>query len=177
MSSSSLTATTPGSSAPPSVASMSPQSPSSGPPASSTAPLTVPQLLEIYATTPEPYKAALDHAVTDRNALSSQNAQLWKLIEKQRSGYGQILRDLERVRAERDHYRQRSSTAGDKDKAKDISKRPKDRPPEHADASSSDAHGNVTPKLGKQWSDEQRKFPIPLTQFPALFFCAVDERL
>ncbi|KAL0953422.1 hypothetical protein HGRIS_004658 [Hohenbuehelia grisea] len=154
MPSSSLAASASSSSAPPAQASMSPQPPSSGSPSSTTAPLTVPQLLEIYASTPEPYKAALDHAVTDRNALSSQNAQLWKLIEKQRSGYGQILRDLERVRAERDHYRQRSATAQDRDKPKDSSRRLKDKPPELGDTSPHDAHGNTTPKLSKQWPDD-----------------------
>jgi RalA-binding protein 1 len=49
--------------------------------------------------------AALEAILQERNTLASQNAQLWKLIEKQRSGYNQILKELERVRGERDAYR------------------------------------------------------------------------
>jgi RalA-binding protein 1 len=51
--------------------------------------------------------AALEQAVADRNVLSGQNTQLWKLIEKQRAGYNQILKELERIRAERDSYKNR----------------------------------------------------------------------
>jgi len=46
--------------------------------------------------------AALEHAVNDRNVLTAQNTQLWKLVEKQRTGYNQILKELERIRGERD---------------------------------------------------------------------------
>lgn len=41
--------------------------------------------------------------------LLTQNAQLWKLIEKQRSGYANVLRELERVRGERDQARYRGA--------------------------------------------------------------------
>jgi RalA-binding protein 1 len=59
----------------------------------------------------------LDQALSERNQLSSQNSQLWKLIEKQRSGYNQMLKELERVRAERDSLRARlASGEGGKDK-------------------------------------------------------------
>lgn len=47
-------------------------------------------------------RAALDAVITERNMLSSQNAQLWKLIEKQRVGYAGVMKELDRVRAERD---------------------------------------------------------------------------
>jgi RalA-binding protein 1 len=47
----------------------------------------------------------LEQVVTDRNVLSGQNTQLWKLIEKQRTGYNQILKELERIRSERDSYK------------------------------------------------------------------------
>ena len=57
--------------------------------------------------------AALEHVVSDRNMLASQNSQLWKLIEKQRAGYSQILKELERVRTERDIYKVRLQTLGD----------------------------------------------------------------
>lgn len=41
---------------------------------------------------------ALENVVNERNMLSNQNTQLWRLIEKQRS----VGKELERVRAERD---------------------------------------------------------------------------
>ncbi|KAG9014360.1 hypothetical protein FRB94_012766 [Tulasnella sp. JGI-2019a] len=47
-------------------------------------------------------RTALDAVITERNMLSSQNAQLWKLIEKQRVGYAGVMKELDRVRAERD---------------------------------------------------------------------------
>lgn len=47
-------------------------------------------------------RGALETVLSERNMLSSQNAQLWKLIEKQRVGYSSLMKELERVRAERD---------------------------------------------------------------------------
>ena len=61
--------------------------------------------------------AALDDAVQERNMLSSQNAQLWKLIEKQRTGYAQLMKEIERVRGERDVYRSRLSALGENPEA------------------------------------------------------------
>ncbi|KAG6812828.1 hypothetical protein H0H92_016097 [Tricholoma furcatifolium] len=90
------------------VASASHSTPFSTTPSSSSSavnkdrPLTSAYLLKANANTSDPKLAALEQAVNDRNALSAQNAQLWKLIEKQRSGYNQILKELERVRGERD---------------------------------------------------------------------------
>ncbi|KAH9933347.1 uncharacterized protein B0H18DRAFT_983177 [Fomitopsis serialis] len=52
--------------------------------------LTVESMLAAHANTRDPTRSALDTA----------NAQLWKLIEKQRSGYGQLMKELERVRGE-----------------------------------------------------------------------------
>ena len=66
---------------------------------------TVEALLKQHASSPDPTAAALDQAVADRNILSGQNTQLWKLIEKQRAGYNQILKELERIRGERDSYK------------------------------------------------------------------------
>jgi RalA-binding protein 1 len=57
--------------------------------------------------------AALESAVSDRNGLAGQNAQLWKLIEKQRAGYSQMLKEIERVRGERDAYRHRLHVLGE----------------------------------------------------------------
>ena len=45
---------------------------------------------------------ALESVLSERNMLSSQNTQLWKLIEKQRAVHGNAIKELERVRAERD---------------------------------------------------------------------------
>ncbi|KAI0331498.1 hypothetical protein GY45DRAFT_1322303 [Cubamyces sp. BRFM 1775] len=70
-------------------------------------------LLAANATSPNPPLAALDAAVGERNSLSSQNTQLWKLIEKQRSGYNHIMKELERMRGERDLYRGRLQQLGE----------------------------------------------------------------
>lgn len=61
--------------------------------------------------------AALESAVADRNVLSGQNTQLWKLIEKQRAGYSQILKEIERIRGERDAYRHRLHVLGESTEA------------------------------------------------------------
>lgn len=81
--------------------------------ASSTAPITAESLLNAHATSTNPPMAALDAAVTDRNSLAAQNTQLWKLIEKQRTAYGQIMKELDRVRGERDLYRSRLHSLGE----------------------------------------------------------------
>ena len=67
--------------------------------------MSVDALLKQHVAAPDPRTTALEQAVNDRNVLSAQNAQLWKLIEKQRAGYNQILKELERIRGERDGYR------------------------------------------------------------------------
>ncbi|ESK85055.1 hypothetical protein Moror_15699 [Moniliophthora roreri MCA 2997] len=76
------------------------------------APLSLDGLLAAHASAPDPHIAALDQALSERNVLSAQNSQLWKLIEKQRAGYNQILKELERVRSERDTYKARLSVLG-----------------------------------------------------------------
>lgn len=81
------------------------------------APITLAALLEQHASAPNPHMAALDQALAERNALSSQNSQLWKLIEKQRSGYNQMLKELERVRAERDSLRGRVGSGGSRERS------------------------------------------------------------
>ncbi|PFH46114.1 hypothetical protein AMATHDRAFT_183891 [Amanita thiersii Skay4041] len=69
-------------------------------------------LLKIHSAAPDPKLAALEQAISERNSLSSQNTQLWKLIEKQRAGYNQLLKELERIRAERDAYRAKLGITG-----------------------------------------------------------------
>ncbi|KAG6854533.1 hypothetical protein C0991_005445 [Blastosporella zonata] len=82
------------------------------PPSTKDRPLTTAYLLKSNANAEDPKFAALEQAVNDRNVLSSQNAQLWKLIEKQRAGYNQIIKELERVRGERDAYKAKVSGSG-----------------------------------------------------------------
>lgn len=74
--------------------------------------LTVESLLRQHASSSDPTTAALEQAVNDRNVLSAQNTQLWKLIEKQRSGYNQILKELDRIRGERDGYKNKLIVLG-----------------------------------------------------------------
>jgi len=74
--------------------------------------ISVDVLLRNHEAAQDPKSAALDQAVNDRNNSVSQNAQLWKIIEKQRSGYNQILKELERVRAERDSYKNKVLALG-----------------------------------------------------------------
>lgn len=46
--------------------------------------------------------SALEAVLNERNLLSTQNSQLWKLVEKQRNVHATATKELERVRAERD---------------------------------------------------------------------------
>jgi RalA-binding protein 1 len=75
--------------------------------------LTLAGVLSSYISNPNPPMAALDQVISERNTLSSQNSQLWKLVEKQRSGYSQILKELERVRSERDTFKARLTSLGE----------------------------------------------------------------
>jgi len=75
--------------------------------------LTLAGVLSSYTSTPNPPMAALEQVISERNVLSSQNSQLWKLVEKQRSGYSQILKELERVRSERDTFKARLTSLGE----------------------------------------------------------------
>ncbi|KAI6120779.1 hypothetical protein EDD16DRAFT_1474441 [Pisolithus croceorrhizus] len=85
---------------------------SSTPTNPTTQPIALDALLAQHADAPNPTLAALEQALSERNVFSSQNTQLWKLIEKQRTGYNQVHRDLERLRAERDAYKSRLQAAG-----------------------------------------------------------------
>ena len=75
--------------------------------------LTLAGVLSSHTSTPNPPMAALEQVISERNVLSSQNSQLWKLVEKQRSGYSQILKELERVRSERDAFKTRLTSLGE----------------------------------------------------------------
>ena len=52
---------------------------------------------------------ALETILGERNTLSSQNSQLWKIIEKQRGMYNSLHKELDRVKAERDRLQTKSS--------------------------------------------------------------------
>ncbi|KAJ6572135.1 hypothetical protein B0H19DRAFT_1132693 [Mycena capillaripes] len=73
-------------------------------------PLSADVLLKSHAASQDPKLAALEQAVTERISLKSKNEQLWKLIEKQRAGYNQLIQELERMRSERDSYKTKLTT-------------------------------------------------------------------
>ena len=52
---------------------------------------------------------ALETILGERNTLSSQNSQLWKIIEKQRGMYNSLHKELDRVKADRDRLQGKSS--------------------------------------------------------------------
>ena len=83
----------------------SPALPQLPPSSSSSLPLSADVLLKTHSAAYDPKLAALEQAISERNNLSAQNSQLWKLIEKQRAGYNHILKELERIRGERDAYK------------------------------------------------------------------------
>lgn len=89
-----------------------------------TVPISLETLLVTHANAPNPSLAALDQVLSERNVLSTQNTQLWKLIEKQRAGYNQVLKEIDRVRGERDTYKTRLQAAG---MSTELAKRDKDR--------------------------------------------------
>ncbi|CAL1714858.1 unnamed protein product [Somion occarium] len=93
------------------AASSSAMSPNPG--AASAAAITAESLLNTHANAANPPLAALDAAVSDRNNFAAQNTQLWKLIEKQRTGYAQLMKELDRVRGERDVYRSKLNSLGE----------------------------------------------------------------
>jgi len=57
---------------------------------------------------------ALENVLNERNMLSSQNTQLWKLIEKQRAVHGSAIKELERVRTDRDRLVGKEGGSGKK---------------------------------------------------------------
>ncbi len=70
-------------------------------------------MLSAHAGAENPALSALEQCVSERNLLSSQNTQLWKLIEKSRGLYSESQKNLERVRMERDAYKARLLTLGE----------------------------------------------------------------
>ncbi|KAK7435955.1 Rho GTPase activating protein [Stygiomarasmius scandens] len=124
----------------------------------SNAPLSLDSLLFSHSTAPDPKLAALEQALSERNVLSSQNSQLWKLVEKQRAGYNQIMKELERVRNERDTYKARLAAAADAGQGISAS----DRRVASRQASGASSSPAMTPSkqpLNRFYSDEQGKSP------------------
>lgn len=81
---------------------------------------------------------ALDMVLAERNMLSTQNASLWKLVEKQKSLFNSAQKELDKVKAERDKALAKSND-----------------PPVTSQTSQ-----KQNPKRGN--SDEQREFLPPI---------------
>ncbi|KAG8694775.1 hypothetical protein FRC08_008272 [Ceratobasidium sp. 394] len=64
-------------------------------------------LEQVLATTSPPgdLQSALVTLLEERNNVVQQNAQLWRIIEKQKASLASASKDLERIRAERERYR------------------------------------------------------------------------
>ena len=70
-------------------------------------------MLSAHEEAENPALNALEQSISERTLLSSQNAQLWKLIEKSRGLYTESQKNLERVRMERDAYKARLLMLGE----------------------------------------------------------------
>ncbi|KAJ7199250.1 hypothetical protein GGX14DRAFT_468435 [Mycena pura] len=120
------------------------------PEATTIPPLSVAALLDEHAAAPDPPQAALDQAVAERVGLHAKNEQLWRLIERQRAGYSQLLQELERARAERDAYKERLKMT-----VRSLSPDPRRRA----------AEGSPAPQSKSRWrshSQDTRASPQPL---------------
>jgi hypothetical protein len=121
--------------------------------------ITLDSILATHADAPSPPLAALQQILNERNAFSAHNAQLWKLVEKQRAAYTQILKELERVRSERDLYKNRVSAMGgkfDKEKKKDAERASKQPSPASEFAISDKSGPNSAEEQGKHHRHKQR---------------------
>ncbi|KAG9055408.1 hypothetical protein FS842_002257 [Serendipita sp. 407] len=94
-------------------------SPSSSAPLHSSGTLTLESVLQTYGKDP---LVALEAMIQERNALTLQNEQLWKLIEKQRSAFHAQGRELERLKASVNATS--SGSANTPTKEKDLSGNP-----------------------------------------------------
>jgi RalA-binding protein 1 len=125
-------------------------------------PASMESLLAAHANAQSPPIAALEQAISERNTLSNQNSQLWKLIEKQRTAYNQILKELDRVRSERDSYKSKflslQQRHGEVDKRKDGD-REKGLKHSHSTPISMNDHDN-TAVNGAPISEQSKQFPF-----------------
>lgn len=119
--------------------------------------VTLEAALAQHANAPQPHLAALEQILSERNTLSSQNAQLWKLIEKQRTAYNHVLKEVERLRSERDAYKSRLHGLGESTEL--LGKRDKEK---HKTLKTSASNSKLRsvgeesdPKLSRNHSDDQ----------------------
>ncbi len=68
-------------------------------------PITVDDALNAHADSPDPMRAALEAILAERNSLSAQNSQLWNHLKRQRANYASAVKDVVRLRSERDVLR------------------------------------------------------------------------
>ena len=117
--------------------------------------------------------AALEAVIQERNNLTSQNAQLWKLIEKQRAMYNSATKEIDKLRAlvaqsspsppvaskEKEPQTVSEKTITDASTPPTVPKRP-DRP-EKAEAREKPSRE----KLSRSNSEDQCKFISPFLLF------------
>lgn len=111
-------------------------------------------MLSAHAGAENPALGALEQCVSERNLLSSQNAQLWKLIEKSRGLYTESQKNLERVRLERDAYKARLLSLGENPDA--IVRGHKEREKHLKPSASSNGMRQSSNKLSSQGSGSAR---------------------
>ncbi|KAH9004649.1 hypothetical protein EDB86DRAFT_2884659 [Lactarius hatsudake] len=111
-------------------------------------------MLSTHAGAENPALNALEQSVSERNQLSSQNNQLWKLIEKSRGLYTESQKNLERVRMERDAYKAKLLTLGENPDA--VARGYKVREKQLKPSSSSNGMRQGSDKLSSQGSGSAR---------------------
>jgi RalA-binding protein 1 len=111
-------------------------------------------MLSAHAGAENPALNALEQSVSERNLLSSQNAQLWKLIEKSRGLYTESQKNLERVRMERDAYKARLLMLGENPDA--IARGHKEREKQLKPSASSNGMRQSSDKPSSQSSGSAR---------------------
>jgi RalA-binding protein 1 len=116
--------------------------------------LSLDAMLAAHAEEDNPTFSALEQCVSERNLLSSQNTQLWKLIEKSRGLYSESQKNLERVRMERDAYKAKLLTLGENPDA--IARGHKEREKQLKPSSSSNGMRQVSDKSSPQSSSSAR---------------------
>jgi RalA-binding protein 1 len=103
-------------------------------------PITIEGSLAAHASYADPTRAALETVIADRNTFSAQNVQLWNHMRKQRSYHIHLVKDVDRLRHERDVLRHKLSKYEKTGREPHSSERPL-----KATASSSRVNGTDTP--------------------------------
>lgn len=117
-------------------------------------PVTLESLLAAHSSAPDPIRSALEHVIADRNSFAVQNAQLWKLVEKQRTTTTQLNKDNDRIRSEREVYKSRLAAIGDSPDVILKSFKEKERHHKPSSGSRSNSSPNPTGPLVRHHSDE-----------------------